>query len=154
MSEIERALKRLSKAIDVLKDNLNKDFSSNALHDSSGGKQRVSSFQQSEIAELNTIKNQISNAIFLIEQMLYDNKDTVRQNSEDLDKNWAVVAEAIQTILRREGYANPYETLKGLTRTNTKIDAKSIADFIDGLKVSQTIKAELKSISPSNYTGV
>ena len=74
--------------------------------------------------------------------------------SEDLDKNWAVVAEAIQTILRREGYANPYETLKGLTRTNTKIDAKSIADFIDGLKVSQTIKAELKSISPSNYTGV
>lgn len=74
--------------------------------------------------------------------------------SEDLDKNWAVVAEAIQTILRREGYANPYETLKGLTRTNTKIDAKFIADFIDGLKVSQTIKAELKSISPSNYTGV
>ena len=74
--------------------------------------------------------------------------------SEDLDKNWAVVAEAIQTILRREGYVNPYETLKGLTRTNTKIDAKSIADFIDGLKVSQTIKAKLKSISPSNYTGV
>ena len=74
--------------------------------------------------------------------------------SEDLDKNWAVVAEAIQTILRREGYVNPYETLKGLTRTNTKIDAKSIADFIDGLKVSQTIRAELKSISPSNYTGV
>lgn len=74
--------------------------------------------------------------------------------SEDLDKNWAVVAEAIQTILRREGYENPYETLKGLTRTNTKIDAKSIADFIDGLKVSQTIKAELKSISPFNYTGV
>ena len=57
MSEIERALARLSKAVDVLKDNLNKDFSSNALHDSSGGKQRASSFQQSEIAELNTIKN-------------------------------------------------------------------------------------------------
>ena len=74
--------------------------------------------------------------------------------SEDLVKNWAVVAEAIQTILRREGYVNPYETLKELTRTNTKIDAKSIADFIDGLKVSQTTKAELKSISPSNYTGV
>ncbi len=74
--------------------------------------------------------------------------------SEDLDKNWAVVAEAIQTILRREGYVDPYESLKGLTRTNTKIDAKSIADFIDGLKVSQTIKAELKSISPTNYTGV
>ena len=87
MSEIERALERLSKAIDVLKDNLNKDFSSNALHESSGGKQRVSSFQQSEIAELNKIKNQISNAIFLIEQKLHVNKDTVRQNSEDLDKN-------------------------------------------------------------------
>ena len=87
MSEIERALERLSKAIDVLKDNLNKDFSSNALRDSSGEKQKVSSFQHSEIAELNTIKNQISNAISLIEQMLYDNKDTVRQNSEDLDKN-------------------------------------------------------------------
>ena len=87
MSEIERALERLSKAIDVLKDNLNKDFSSDSLYDSSGVKQKVSTLQQSEIAELNTIKNQISNAIFLIEQMLYDNKDTVRQNSEDLDKN-------------------------------------------------------------------
>ena len=60
MSEIERALERLSKAIDVLKDNLNKDFSSNALHDSAGGEQKVSSLQQIEIAELNTIKNQIS----------------------------------------------------------------------------------------------
>jgi len=87
MSEIERALERLSKAIDVLKDNLNKDLSSNALHDSSGGKQRVSSLQQNEIAELNTIKNQISNAIYIIEQTLHDNKDTVLQNSEDLDKN-------------------------------------------------------------------
>ena len=87
MSEIERALERLSKAIDVLKDNLNKDFSSDSLYDSSGVKQKVSSLQQSEIAELNTIKNQISNAILLIEQMLYDDKDTVRQNSEHLDKN-------------------------------------------------------------------
>ena len=73
---------------------------------------------------------------------------------EDLEKNWTIVAEAIQTVLRREGYANPYETLKGLTRTNTKIDSKSIADFIDGLKVSETIKTELKKISPSNYTGI
>ena len=87
MSEIERALERLSKAIDVLKDILNKDFSSNALRDSSGEKQKVSSLQHSDIAELNTIKNQISNAKLLIEQMLHDNKDTVRQNSEDLDKN-------------------------------------------------------------------
>lgn len=73
---------------------------------------------------------------------------------QDLEKNWAIVAEGIQTVLRREGYANPYETLKGLTRTNTKIDSKSIADFIDGLKVSKTIKTELKKISPSNYTGI
>ena len=87
MSEIERALERLSKAIDVLKDNLNKDFSSDTLDGSAGGKQIVSSLKQSEIAELNTIKNQISNAKLLIEQMLHDNKDTVRQNSENLDKN-------------------------------------------------------------------
>ena len=87
MSEIERALARLSKAVDVLKDNLNKDFSSDSLYDSSGVKQKVSTLQQSEIAELNTIRNQVSNAISLIEQILYDNKDTVRQNSEDLDKN-------------------------------------------------------------------
>ena len=87
MGEIERALERLSKAIDVLKDNLNKDFSSNPLDESSVGKQRGSSLQKSEIAEINTIQNQISNAIFLIEQTLYDNKDTVLQNSEDLDKN-------------------------------------------------------------------
>ena len=87
MSEIERALERLSKAIDVLKDNLNKDFSSNTLDGSAGGKRIGSSLQQSEIDEINTIKNQISNAIFLIEQRLYDKKDTVLQNSEDLDKN-------------------------------------------------------------------
>ncbi len=73
---------------------------------------------------------------------------------EDLENNWAVVAEAIQTILRREGYPNPYEALKGLTRTNTKINQKSIADFIDTLAVSDAIKAELKTITPSNYTGI
>ena len=87
MSEIERALERLSKAVDVLKDNLNKDLSSDTLDKSARGKQIGSSLQQSEIDEINTIKNQISNAIFLIEQTLYDNKDTVLQNSEDLDKN-------------------------------------------------------------------
>ena len=87
MSEIERALERLSKAIDVLKDNLNKDLSYDTLDKSAGGKQIGSSLQQSEIDEINTIKNQISNAIFLIEQTLYNNKDTVLQNSEDLDKN-------------------------------------------------------------------
>ncbi|CAM1368875.1 Adenylosuccinate lyase [Tenacibaculum litopenaei] len=73
---------------------------------------------------------------------------------EDLENNWAVVAEAIQTILRRESYPNPYEALKGLTRTNEKITKNSIAAFIDTLTVSEDIKAELKAISPSNYTGI
>ncbi|WP_136465503.1 adenylosuccinate lyase [Flagellimonas onchidii] len=73
---------------------------------------------------------------------------------QDLEDNWAVVAEAIQTILRREGYPNPYEALKGLTRTNEKITQKSIADFIDTLEVTDAIKGELKKITPANYTGV
>jgi adenylosuccinate lyase len=73
---------------------------------------------------------------------------------EDLENNWAVVAEAIQTILRRESYPNPYEALKGLTRTNEKITKNSIGAFIDTLTVSEDIKAELKAISPSNYTGI
>ena len=72
----------------------------------------------------------------------------------DLEQNWAVVAEAIQTILRREGYPNPYEALKGLTRTNEAITQSSIASFIDTLEVNDAIKAELKVITPSNYTGI
>jgi len=74
--------------------------------------------------------------------------------AEDLENHWAVVAEAIQTILRREAYPNPYEALKGLTRTNEKITQKSMADFIDSLEVSNEIKTELKAITPSNYTGI
>ncbi|WP_299161616.1 adenylosuccinate lyase [uncultured Eudoraea sp.] len=73
---------------------------------------------------------------------------------KDLEDNWAVVAEAIQTILRREGYPNPYEALKGLTRTNESITKKSIAEFIDQLEIKEEIKTELKNISPSNYTGI
>ena len=73
---------------------------------------------------------------------------------KDLNDNWAVAAEAIQTILRREAYPDPYEALKGLTRTNTRIDQKSIADFIDTLDVTDEIKKELKSITPHNYTGI
>ncbi|MGB8375614.1 MAG: adenylosuccinate lyase [Salegentibacter sp.] len=72
----------------------------------------------------------------------------------DLEANWAVVAEAIQTILRREAYINPYEALKGLTRTNKKINKKSIAEFIESLDVSETIKKELRAITPQNYTGI
>lgn len=73
---------------------------------------------------------------------------------EDLDANWAVVAEAIQTILRREGYPKPYEALKDLTRGNATITKDSIHVFIDQLQVSDTIKSELKAITPANYTGI
>lgn len=72
----------------------------------------------------------------------------------DLENNWAVVAEAIQTILRREGFKNPYEALKDLTRTNEAITAKSIADFINQLNVSEKVKKELRTITPQNYTGI
>lgn len=72
----------------------------------------------------------------------------------DLENNWAVAAEAIQTVLRREGYPKPYEALKELTRTNEKITATSIANFIDTLDVNDDIKAELKQITPYNFTGV
>ncbi|MFK7115300.1 adenylosuccinate lyase [Flavobacterium oreochromis] len=74
--------------------------------------------------------------------------------AEDLEKNWAVVAEAIQTILRREAYPNPYEALKDLTRTNTIINKDSIHAFIDTLNISDSIKTELKAITPSNYLGI
>jgi len=74
--------------------------------------------------------------------------------SADLEANWAVVAEAIQTILRREGYPNPYEALKELTRTNTHINADTIAEFVNTLQVSDSVKEEIKKVSPSNYTGI
>ena len=73
---------------------------------------------------------------------------------EDLDNTWAVVAEGIQTILRREAYPNPYETLKALTRTNEGITAETIASFIDTLNVSDAVKDELRAITPSTYTGI
>ncbi len=72
----------------------------------------------------------------------------------DLEKNWAVVAEAIQTILRREGFKNPYEMLKELTRTNEVINAESIANFINNLEISERVKKELLAITPFNYTGI
>ena len=78
------------------------------------------------------------------------NEDAI---NADLDGMWNVVAEAIQTILRREGYEKPYETLKALTRTNSVVNAESIANFIDTLNVTDAVKAELKKLSPHNYTG-
>ncbi len=73
---------------------------------------------------------------------------------KDLEDNWAVIAEAIQTILRREGYKNPYETLKELTRTHSKLGKKEISSFVDSLKVDKKVKAEINKITPFNYTGV
>jgi adenylosuccinate lyase len=84
------------------------------------------------------------------------NKLILREDKlhQDLEQNWAVVTEAIQTILRRENYPNPYEALKELSRGNQSINKASIHRFIDGLKISATLKKELKKISPHNYTGI
>jgi len=79
------------------------------------------------------------------------NKEAI---DRDLENNWAVVAEGIQTILRREGYPNPYEALKALTRTNEQVNAETMAEFIDSLDVSKDVKEELKLLSPQTYTGV
>ena len=79
------------------------------------------------------------------------NEEIIRS---DLENNWAVVAEAIQTVLRREGYPDPYEALKALTRTHSKIDRKAIAEFIITLNVSEAVKKELRRIAPDNYTGI
>ncbi len=79
------------------------------------------------------------------------NEDALRN---DLQNNWAVVSEAIQTILRREGYPNPYEALKGLTRTHGRIDRNAIAQFIKNLDISDSVKNELLKITPENYTGI
>ena len=79
------------------------------------------------------------------------NEDAIRQ---DLEDNWPVVAEAIQTILRREAYPNPYEALKELTRTNSKVNANTISEFVETLDVSDEVKREIRQISPSTYTGI
>ena len=82
---------------------------------------------------------------------IFVNKEKI---DEDLENNWIVISEGIQTILRREGYSNPYEALKDLTRNNKKIDKSTFTKFIDSLNVSQEIKNELKEITPYNYTGI
>ena len=91
---------------------------------------------------LNSLKKGLGKLIF--------NEDALRA---DLERNWAVVAEAIQTILRRENYPNPYETLKALTRTGAGINYEVIAEFIETLEVSESVKEELRVITPWTYTG-
>ena len=84
------------------------------------------------------------------------NKLIIREDNilNDLENNWVVVAEAIQTILRREAYPSPYETLKKLTRKNKVITKETIATFIDTLEINDKLKAQLKQITPQNYTGI
>jgi adenylosuccinate lyase len=82
---------------------------------------------------------------------LYINRTAI---AADLARNWAVVAEGIQTILRRENYPNPYEALKALTRTNETITCESIARFIDALNVPEGVKQELRALTPESYTGI
>jgi len=99
----------------------------------------------------------IAHTIIALESLLKGlNKLLLNQSKieADLENNWSVVAEALQTILRREGYPKPYEALKGLTRTNEKVTQESIAAFIDTLNVTDAIKDELKQITPQNYTGI
>lgn len=131
----------------------------NALFEHLSAKLPVSRLQR-DLTDSTVLRNigvPIGHTILAFKSLLKGlNKLIIRQDNiaADLEDNWAVVAEAIQTILRREAYPSPYEALKGLTRTNTVINQESIADFIDTLAISDELKTELKTITPSNYTGV
>jgi adenylosuccinate lyase len=131
----------------------------NAIYDHMAAKLPISRLQRdlTDSTVLRNIGMPISHNIISIRSLIKGiNKLEIDENAihEDLEKNWAVVAEAIQTILRREGYPKPYEALKELTRKNDKITKDSIWKFIDELKLSDAIKKELKNISPFNYTGI
>ena len=105
----------------------------------------------------NRWENTQAKAAAALDTFLVDTRGCITLNEDairaDLERNWAVVAEAIQTILRRENYPNPYETLKALTRTGAGINHDVIADFIETLEVSEQVKEELRAISPWTYTG-
>lgn len=131
----------------------------NALFEHLSGKLPISRLQR-DLTDSTVLRNigvpiahsQISlQAILKGLDKLLINKSKI---ADDLEQNWLVVAEAIQTILRREGIANPYEQLKELTRTNLKVGKKEIHDFIDALEISNTLKIELKAVTPSNYVGI
>lgn len=131
----------------------------NALFDHLSGKLPISRLQR-DLTDSTVLRNvgvPLAHTLIAIKSTLKGldklllNEDAI---AKDLEDNWAVVAEAIQTILRRENYPHPYETLKNLTRTNQKINQKVISDFIDTLEVSEKVKTELKSTTPFNYTGI
>lgn len=131
----------------------------NALYEHLSAKLPISRLQR-DLTDSTVLRNigvPIAHTVIALESLMKGlnklllNRDKI---DADLENNWSVVAEALQTVLRREGYPKPYEALKGLTRTNEKVTQKSIAEFIDTLDVSDAIKAELKEISPQNYTGI
>jgi len=131
----------------------------NALFEHLSAKLPVSRLQRdlTDSTVLRTIGVPIAHTIIALQSTLNGLSKLLLNQSklaEDLENNWAVVAEAIQTILRREGFEKPYEALKGLTRKNEKVTKESVHEFIDSLSVDQSIKNELKQISPTNYTGI
>ncbi len=131
----------------------------NAIFEFLAAKLPISRLQR-DLTDSTVLRNigvPISHTIIAINSTLRGlNKIILNQEAidSDLENNWAVVAEAIQTVLRREAYPNPYEALKDLTRTNQKITASTMADFIEGLAVNDDIKAELRKITPFTYTGI
>ncbi len=131
----------------------------NAIFRHLSGKLPISRLQR-DLTDSTVIRNigvPVAHMLIAIKSLI-KGMDKVILNEEkirsDLQDNWAVVSEAIQTILRRENYPNPYEALKELTRTNKKIDKSTLHHFIDDLKIPQKVKNELKSITPENYTGI
>jgi adenylosuccinate lyase len=131
----------------------------NALYEHLSSKLPVSRLQRdlTDSTVLRTIGVPLAHTLISIKSTL-NGLDKLLLNetafADDLEKNWAVVAEAIQTILRREGFPKPYEALKGLTRKNEATTKSSVHEFIDTLAVSDSIKNELKTITPHNYTGI
>lgn len=130
----------------------------NALYEHLAAKLPVSRLQR-DLTDSTVLRNigvPVSHSLIAFKSTIKGlNKLLLNQDAidTDLNNNWAVVAEAIQTILRREGYPEPYEALKDLTRKNSVIDQQSIFEFIDGLEISEDIKSELKKFTPHNYTG-
>ena len=131
----------------------------NALFEHLSSKLPVSRLQR-DLTDSTVLRNigvPMAHAVIALQSLLKGlNKVILNPEAlaRDLENNWAVVAEGIQTILRREGFPKPYEALKALTRTNAHITRESIAAFIETLDVAKSVKEELRALSPSTYTGV
>jgi adenylosuccinate lyase len=131
----------------------------NAIYEHLSGKLPLSRLQRdlTDSTVLRTIGVPLAHSLIAFQSTLKGlGKLVLNENAiaQELENNWAVVAEAIQTILRREGFEKPYEALKGLTRTHDKVTKESVHAFIETLDLSEKLKEELKNISPSNYLGI